>query len=315
MKYITDYKEFLFEKVDIKKYLPKIGKSKIKDYPIQIKAFLDVIAFAEGTFKYENSGYNTIFTGKQFKSYEDHPRQIINNGGLRSSAAGRYQFLSKTWDGIMRGKSFTPKNQDKGAIKLLKRRKSYRPLLKGDIKKALYNSRKEWASFPWSPYGQGAWFAKNDEDKYKVLSDLYWYRLKELESDSGSGSLSSYSFDITELSNKEEERLGSKKRSKVGFSGGDALPFVVGESYGNNVSELQKALVNLGGSLPIYGIDGLFGSETIATSNNVLVYLYKYKKINKKVVNNKLSKDDYDLIVDSSSDLEVTKYLNKNMIR
>jgi putative chitinase len=117
------------------------------------KAMLDAIAFAEGTNKYPNSGYNTMFTGKQFSGYEKHPRQIQRSGRHASDAAGRYQFLSTTWNGL--GLSdFTPKNQDVGAVKLLQRRNALSYVDNGDWPKAFTKARQEWASFPGAGYGQ-----------------------------------------------------------------------------------------------------------------------------------------------------------------
>lgn len=80
-------------------------------------AILKAIADAEGTSKYPNSGYNTMFTGKQF-SGNKHPRQKQTSGSYSSDAAGRYQFLSTTWD-EMGMSDFSPANQDKAALKLL----------------------------------------------------------------------------------------------------------------------------------------------------------------------------------------------------
>ena len=83
------------------------------------KALLNALADAEGTSQYANDGYKTQYTGKQFKG-DDHPREVLGTS-LRSDAAGRYQFLSTTWDEIMGGK-MTPERQDEAALKLIKRR-------------------------------------------------------------------------------------------------------------------------------------------------------------------------------------------------
>ena len=83
------------------------------------KALLNALADAEGTSQYANDGYKTQYTGKQFEG-DDHPREVLGTS-LRSDAAGRYQFLSTTWDEIMGGK-MTPERQDEAALKLIKRR-------------------------------------------------------------------------------------------------------------------------------------------------------------------------------------------------
>ena len=116
------------------------------------RAFLDTLAYAEGTANYPNTGYNTMFTGKQFSGYKDHPRQIQRSGRYASDAAGRYQFLSTTWDGL--GFSdFSPANQDKGALKLLAPH-VLQAIDKGDFATAFHGARKTWASLPGAGYGQ-----------------------------------------------------------------------------------------------------------------------------------------------------------------
>ncbi len=88
-----------------------------KTLPPEARALLDTIA---GT---ESPGYNVEYGGKRFNSFADHPREghpILSgpNRGKTSDAAGRYQFLHRTWDRIA-GKyglnDFTPESQDKGA--------------------------------------------------------------------------------------------------------------------------------------------------------------------------------------------------------
>lgn len=75
----------------------------------------------------EASGYNVLFGGHKFGSYSDHPRvQIAIPGrpGYHSTAAGRYQLLSSTWDTQARRlglKDFSPENQDKAAWDLASR--------------------------------------------------------------------------------------------------------------------------------------------------------------------------------------------------
>lgn len=116
------------------------------------RAFLDTLAYAEGTANYPNTGYNTIFSGKQFSGYKDHPRRLITSGGYSSDAAGRYQFLSTTWDGL--GLSdFSPANQDKGALKLLAPH-VLTAIDNGDFATAFHGARKTWASLPGAGYGQ-----------------------------------------------------------------------------------------------------------------------------------------------------------------
>lgn len=83
---------------------------KASDIPAEGKALLDGIAGAEA------GDYNVIVGGGTFDSYDDHPRKF--NPKLGSDAAGRYQFISTTWDSYKPAKEFTPENQDIAAWNL-----------------------------------------------------------------------------------------------------------------------------------------------------------------------------------------------------
>jgi muramidase (phage lysozyme) len=86
--------------------------------PPEGKALLDAIAGSE------SGGYNSRYPSKTFdNNWADHPRidEVIRSGpnaGKTSNAAGRYQFLSTTWDLYKPGKAFTPENQDIAAYRL-----------------------------------------------------------------------------------------------------------------------------------------------------------------------------------------------------
>lgn len=129
----------------------------------RVQAFLDTIAYSEGTL--HNDGYNTQFGHYYFKDFKDHPRQVIctryNGNLLCSSAAGRYQFLQKTWDEIapqIKANNFGPLNQDLGAVALLAKKNvlSAVPALSSrkDFARAIYKVNKTWAGLPGAPYGQ-----------------------------------------------------------------------------------------------------------------------------------------------------------------
>lgn len=120
-----------------------------------VKAFLQVIRFAEGTAGPD--GYRTMFTGKKFNSFADHPRQNNCSGGLCSTAAGAYQFLSKTWD-YLRVKlhltDFSPESQDLAALELIREKGALEDVIAGNFESAIAKTNKTWASLPGSPYGQ-----------------------------------------------------------------------------------------------------------------------------------------------------------------
>jgi muramidase (phage lysozyme) len=67
-------------------------------------AFLDMLAWSEGTDRpgqaINNAGYDVIIGGKLFTDFADHPRQLIAlpRLGIKSTAAGRYQLLSRCYD-------------------------------------------------------------------------------------------------------------------------------------------------------------------------------------------------------------------------
>jgi tape measure domain-containing protein len=134
-----------------------------------VKAFLDIIAYAEGTANMPNKGYNTLFGHGQFSSFADHPRQRIPFGSTSSSASGRYQIMDFTWDeekAKLGLKDFSPVSQDLVALSRILMRGGLDELLKGDIRGAINATRKEWASFPGANYpGQGM---KRMEDLLKV---------------------------------------------------------------------------------------------------------------------------------------------------
>ena len=129
----------------------------------QIEAFLEVIAWCEGTDRAigdgSKTGYNIMYTYKTFTDFSDHPRQINCSGGLCSDAAGRYQFLASTWDMVvdqlsLNPATFEPPNQDKGATQLIKNRGAIADIEAGNVRAACDKLSWEWASLPPGRYGQ-----------------------------------------------------------------------------------------------------------------------------------------------------------------
>ena len=119
------------------------------------QAFLALIRHCEG------AGYTTLFGGGIVENTEDHPRIAITRtlGGkpITSTAAGAYQFLSRTWDECVKAldlQDFTPPNQDRAALYLIERRRALPAVLEGDWPTAIERCNREWASLPGSPYGQ-----------------------------------------------------------------------------------------------------------------------------------------------------------------
>jgi muramidase (phage lysozyme) len=120
-----------------------------------VKSFLAVIRAGEGTS--DSGGYSRHYGGTSFDSFADHPRIAITAGRWTSTAAGAYQFLSRTWDECASAldlADFSPKNQDLAALFLIDRRKALDDVLAGRIEQAIAKCNREWASLPGSPYGQ-----------------------------------------------------------------------------------------------------------------------------------------------------------------
>ena len=116
-----------------------------------VQAALNAIADAEGTTKYPNNGYNTIFGGEQFTT-KGHPRKDIPFGNTTSDAAGRYQFLSDNWDSFNGGKDdMSPAHQDAVAAKLIKDKKKV-DLSDGLSMEEIYRLGGEWASIEGGPH-------------------------------------------------------------------------------------------------------------------------------------------------------------------
>lgn len=120
-----------------------------------VQAFLRVIRTGEGTA--DEAGYRRIFGGQLFASFADHPRIKVTKGAWTSTAAGAYQFLSKTWDEtrrVMGLGDFSPANQDLAAVGRIAARGALNDVLAGRFAAAVRKCSWEWASLPGSPYGQ-----------------------------------------------------------------------------------------------------------------------------------------------------------------
>jgi len=124
-----------------------------------LAAFLDMIAYSEGTLKYGNDdGYNVIVGGSLFSSYSDHPRKlVILSPTLKSTAAGRYQLMARYATPYMSQlhlKDFSPISQDAIAIQIIREQGALKNIMNGDIVKAIQQCSNIWASFPGAGYNQ-----------------------------------------------------------------------------------------------------------------------------------------------------------------
>ena len=148
-------------KADLEKYLQNPN----------VRKMLDLISYTEGTQKH---GAATAFGGGKLGNLSDHPRyskRFKQSDGTwnNTSAAGKYQFLKGTWDGVAKQyglSDFGAHNQDLAAVALLVSRGAMPALLKGDFNTAVQKTGKEWANLPSAPaeYKQGKkkWAQVND---------------------------------------------------------------------------------------------------------------------------------------------------------
>lgn len=132
-----------------------------------VRAFLDMIAWAEGTSispATKNDGYDVIVTGLDglpeiFTDYSDHPfangrpSKRINRAGLTSNASGRYQFMLRHWAHYKAQLSlpdFGPGSQDRWAIQLIREFRALDDVKAGRIRQAVARVASLWASLPGS---------------------------------------------------------------------------------------------------------------------------------------------------------------------
>jgi len=128
-----------------------------------VVAFLALIAWSEGTDKAADP-YRVCYGYKHtVQNFADHPRATGEWGGESlaslgpsyagkvSTAAGRYQIINPTWQGIKKALSlpdFGPDSQDKAAVYLIRGRKALDDVKAGNIAAAVAKCAPEWASLP-----------------------------------------------------------------------------------------------------------------------------------------------------------------------
>lgn len=112
----------------------------------RVKAFLQVISFAEG-----GHDYNTLYGGSTFPDYSTHPAAVTING-TRYSAAGKYQINHDAWYqwGVteLGLTDFSPHAQDLIATRILIDKGIIALIDKGDIAGAVLRAGSVWDSIP-----------------------------------------------------------------------------------------------------------------------------------------------------------------------
>ena len=159
------------------------GRLASPDLPAGYGALLLTIQALEGTDK-SSEPYKAMFGGKTFQGgYKDHPRRIQHNW---SDAAGAYQFLSTTWDNFSKTtgiKTFTPRNQDKAAMWLIKGRLSddeMKGLMKGKLTpETISKLALEWASMPCDARGKSCYEGQPSKT-FEEITEIYRKYMRQL---------------------------------------------------------------------------------------------------------------------------------------
>lgn len=133
-----------------------------------VQAFLRVIR--EGETSQTDDAYYTLVGGGRFETLDDHPRRLVYiQPALKSSAAGAYQFLTRTWDecrAALALPDFSQVSQDLAAVYLTLRRGALEDVIAGRLDTAIAKCAKEWASLPGDAYGQGGISAGRAREVY-----------------------------------------------------------------------------------------------------------------------------------------------------
>jgi muramidase (phage lysozyme) len=175
----------------------------------RLAAFLDLIAWSEGTSRAEKTtadGYDVIVSGvsgpNYFSDFSTHPFALGRapilvhkttvqtvapdditkaaypptispaKPALYSTASGRYQIELETWLELaaeLKLGTFSPRDQDLAGVGLVNRRRAQPMILANDPTAAIYACRQEWASFPGNNYDQGNKTLAALLDKYAQL--------------------------------------------------------------------------------------------------------------------------------------------------
>ena len=126
-------------------------------------ALLDCIASSEigpGLLAASDDGYNVLVGSTAsapllFDSYAAHPN--VYNPRYRSTAAGRYQLLSRyfaAYKSLLRLPDFGPVSQDKIAIQQIRESRAFDLIVSGQFAPAIAAIAHIWASLPGAGYGQ-----------------------------------------------------------------------------------------------------------------------------------------------------------------
>lgn len=143
------------------------------DQAKNVRAFLDAIAWAEGTARQPDPYRVCYGYSHTIADLSDHPaitgewtgkrlpdaicKAAGKGPGCVSTAAGRYQILGPIWRTIrdrLGLEDFGPQSQDEAAIELLRESGALRYVQSGQFQSAVTRARRTWASLPNAGWGQ-----------------------------------------------------------------------------------------------------------------------------------------------------------------
>ncbi|MBI2669388.1 metallophosphoesterase [Candidatus Woesearchaeota archaeon] len=214
----------------------------------EMRALLDAIAWAEGTGDDGPDGYKVMFghsstyprlqqdLSQHPAGTSEMPLQGFSYGSSSSTAAGRYQFLKNTYDGLKsKGyfkTGFNAMEQDKAGLHLVQDK---RKISQGELELAIkYNDfipvldklSKEWASLPYSQtnckkagcgngksyYGQGGKPAEQIVQAFNVCYNVYKGAATSLPPTGSTQPAGSFRFVVMSDTNGGETAAGNTKQ-------------------------------------------------------------------------------------------------------
>ncbi|MBN8589556.1 MAG: hypothetical protein J0L94_14685 [Rhodothermia bacterium] len=141
----------------------------------RVRAFLDVIARGEvGDMGYDETTYKVLHTFKRIKNYTRmHPGIMVKG----STAAGRYQFLRKTFNPMVSrypsaNLTFEPQGQDMATVLLMHERGILSYLGRDDVHGAIRKAAPTWASLPYyDGWGNVSYYRGNGHNRNTMTMD------------------------------------------------------------------------------------------------------------------------------------------------
>lgn len=122
---------------------------------LNVRAFLVLIRrsenyYRDGSPELYNRKYSKNSINATFSDFSTHPGGEYDNDGVYHSPAGAYQFTESTWNSISKQANlsdFSPKNQDLGAIQLIKNFKAIENVKTGNFLNAINLLKSQWQPF------------------------------------------------------------------------------------------------------------------------------------------------------------------------